>query len=315
MKVVNQPFVLELCAGGGGQAKGLESAGFESAGEVEIDSRFCQTLKLNRPKWNVINADLRNFSGKYFKGVDLVAGGVPCPPFSVAGKQLGKDDERNLFGEALRIIREANPKAILLENVPGFDSYKFQDYKNYLLKSFKKLGYRTFTKIINASDFGVPQLRPRFVLVGLKDKYANNFHWPKEKTIKVTVGTAIHDLMGEGGWKYVNEWVGRASSIGPTIVGGSIKHGGPDLGPTRARQRWATLGVDGAGIADNPPTKEHPKTHKPRLTVRMAARIQGFPDDWRFEGKKTIAYRQVGNAFPPPVAKAVGSSIKKALNA
>jgi len=308
-------YVLELCAGGGGQAYGLESAGFESAAAVEIEPKFCATLAYNRPNWNVIQADLRNFSGRDFRGVDLIAGGVPCPPFSFAGKQLGEKDERDLFPEALRIIRTAKPKTVLLENVPGFASAKFASYRALLIQRLEKMGYVVFVDILNACDYGVPQLRPRFVLVGLEKKYAKNFVWPQKKSEKITVGQALKDLMLANGWKHFEYWVKRAADIGPTLVGGSTKHGGPDLGPTRAREKWAQLGVDGNGIAEFAPDVWRPSDHMPRLTVRMAARVQGFPDEWHFVGPKTTAYRQVGNAFPPPVAEAVGGAIRRALSA
>src|SRR5690606_31572228 len=114
---------------------------------------------------------------------------------------------------------------------------------------------------------------------------------------------------GANGWGGTEEWVERANRIAPTIVGGSKKHGGPDLGPTRAKRQWLELGVDGMGLANEAPDVTFPDDKAPRLTVRMAARIQGFPDEWAFSGKKTAAYRQVGNAFPPPVARAVGRRI------
>jgi DNA (cytosine-5)-methyltransferase 1 len=119
--------------------------------------------------------------------------------------------------------------------------------------------------------------------------------------------------MKQNGWKGADKWALRANEIAPTLVGGSKKHGGADLGPTRAKQRWAELGVDGLGLADAPPDKKFPVSSSPKLTVRMAARIQGFPDWWQFAGGKTAAYRQVGNAFPPPVAAAVGLAIRAAI--
>jgi DNA (cytosine-5)-methyltransferase 1 len=129
----------------------------------------------------------------------------------------------------------------------------------------------------------------------------------------LTVAEAIGDLMGSRGWKGIKQWRHTATGIAPTIVGGSKKHGGPDLGPTRARHQWAALGVDGLGIAGDPPGPDFPADKRPRLTVRMVARIQGFPDSWQFSGGKTAAYRQVGNAFPPPVASAVASAVRNAL--
>jgi DNA (cytosine-5)-methyltransferase 1 len=129
------------------------------------------------------------------------------------------------------------------------------------------------------------------------------------------VGDVLVDLIGSNGWKGAASWKARANGIAPTVVGGSKKHGGPDLGPTRARQQWAALGVDGLGIADAAPSKDLPIDVTPRLTVRMVARVQGFPDAWQFAGRKTASYRQVGNAFPPPVAEAVGRSIAAAFEA
>ncbi|TAH37514.1 MAG: DNA cytosine methyltransferase [Alphaproteobacteria bacterium] len=303
---------LELCAGAGGQALGLENAGFEHAGLVEIDSHCCNTLRLNRPNWNVLEYDLNHFDARKFKGVDLVAGGVPCPPFSKAGKQLGQEDERNLFPAAIRVVDETRPAAVMFENVRGLMDSIFDDYRNYITKQIKKLGYEVDWRLLNASDFGVPQLRPRVIMVGIKKGYADSFKWP-EKIIKPpTVGEALYDLMAKNKWRGVKTWQERASDIAPTLVGGSKKHGGPDLGPTRAKKAWASLGVNGHTIAEEAPERNF--VGMPRLTVRMAARIQGFPDDWQFSGKKTSAYRQVGNAFPPPVAEGVAVAIEEALS-
>lgn len=293
---------------------GLERAGFDAAGTLEIDSKACETLRINRPHWNVIEKDIREFSAKDFRGVDLFAGGVPCPPFSVAGKQLGPDDERDLFPEALRLIRECKPSAVMLENVPGFASARFFEYRHDLQEQLYKMGYDPDWQILNASSFRVPQLRPRFILVAVKQQYAGAFMWPSPLPHPPTVAETIGDIMASSGWPGAGDWSRRACGIAPTIVGGSKKHGGPDLGPTRARKQWASLGVDGLGIAEAPPGPGFPEKAKPRLTLRMVARLQGFPDDWIFSGSKTAAYRQVGNAFPPPVANAVATSIRDALN-
>ncbi len=303
---------LELCAGAGGQALGFEQADIEHVGLVEINKHACATLRLNRPQWAVIEEDLNEFDGAAFAGVDIVSGGLPCPPFSIAGKQLGIKDERNLFPAMIRLVDQIRPKAIMIENVRGILDAVFHDYRQYISGQLKKLGYQTGWKLMNASDFGVPQLRPRVVCVAMQRDYADLFSWPEEsrKPLK-TVGEVLHDLMAADGWKAAKSWQGQADEIAPTIVGGSLKHGGPDLGPTRARRAWATLGVDGLGIADAPPHRDF--VGMPRLTVRMVARLQGFPDNWQFAGSKTQAYRQVGNAFPPPFARAVAENLRACL--
>jgi DNA (cytosine-5)-methyltransferase 1 len=311
-KVVKKLKSLEICAGGGGQAVGLEQAGFEHIALVEIEPLACETLKRNRPSWNVVQGDLRQFDASLFHGeVDLLAGGVPCPPFSVAGKQLGQLDERDLFPEAIRIAKECNPKAILLENVRGLLSPKFKSYRKAIVKELNNLGYHCDWRLLNASDFGVPQLRPRAILVAIKAEYSEKYQWPSIPRIPKPVGEVLYKEMASLGWENVEEWRVKANGIAPTLVGGSKKHGGADLGPTRARKAWLGLSVDGSGLADKPPTNGF--KGNPKLTLKMTALIQGFPDDWEFVGKKTPAYRQVGNAFPPPVAAAIGKAIFRAL--
>ena len=304
---------IEICAGAGGQALGLEQAGFNHVALIEIEPPACATLRLNRPEWNVIEGDLRNFDCRPYKGIELLAGGVPCPPFSKAGKQLGSGDERDLFPEAIRLVDECRPQAVMLENVRGLLDGVFEDYRNKVEKQLKKLGYVPRWKLLNASDYGVSQLRPRVVFVGIRKELADGFSWPEAiKEEPPTVGELLYDLMSANGWRGAGRWRDRANSIAPTLVGGSKKHGGPDLGPTRAKAAWATLGVDGMGLLDEAPARDF--IGMPRLTPRMAARIQGFPDDWQFFGRKTAAYRQIGNAFPPPVAAAVASQILAALS-
>ncbi len=312
MEVKIMPCSVEICAGAGGQALGLETAGFSHVALVEIEKAACDTLLLNRPKWNVINGDIRSFSGSAYKGVDLLAGGVPCPPFSKAGKQLGSDDERDLFPEAIRLADEIRPRAIMLENVRGMLDAVFEDYRKHIKNQLASLGYHTEWRLHNASDYGVSQLRPRVIFVAIQKDLVGHFSWPTpQTTMPPTVGELLFDLMSEQSWRGAAKWRELANDIAPTLVGGSKKHGGPDLGPTRAKAAWASLGVDGHGLADNPPNKDF--IGRPRLTVRMTARIQGFPDSWLFVGKKTSAYRQIGNAFPSPVASAVGSSILAAF--
>lgn len=307
-----KPLVLELCAGAGGQALGFEQAGFEHGALIEIDKHACETLRLNRPRWEVIEGDLNDFDPGPYKHIDVVAGGLPCPPFSKAGKQLGHNDERNLFPAALKIVRVIKPRAVVIENVRGILDAVFEDYRTYISGEISALGYWTDWRLLNASDFGVPQLRPRVVFTAIKTGLEQNFSWPVNGEQKPpTVGEALCDLLAANGWKGAQAWKKQASEIAPTIVGGSTKHGGPDLGPTRAKRAWASLGVNGHLLADDAPSRNF--VGSPCLTVRMVARLQGFPDEWRFAGRKTAAYRQVGNAFPPPVARAVASKILACL--
>lgn len=317
--------VVEICAGAGGQAFGLEQAGFEHRLAVELDPNACNTLRLNRPDWKVAEGDVADesvWNPDQYRGVSLLAGGVPCPPFTIAGKQLGATDERDLFAWAVQLAGRVKPKALMLENVRGLSANRFSAYRQHVLDTLRDLGYVGEWRLLQASDFGVPQLRPRFVLVALQEEYADYFHWPEPQDGPApTVGETLKDLMAANGWDGAEAWAARASDVAPTIVGGSKKHGGADLGPSRAKAAWEAMGVDAWGIANDAPGSDFtPAVSKkgevrggPKLTSRMAARIQGFSDDWQFSGGKTTGYRQIGNAFPPPVAKAVGLSIARAL--
>lgn len=305
---------IEICAGAGGQALGLELAGFTHTILVEYEQDYCNCLRYNRPNWDVRCMDVKNFDGKPYKDkIDLLAGGVPCPPFSVAGKQLGNEDERDLFPEMLRLVAEIKPRAVMIENVRGLLESKFADYRNSIINKLDILNYNVHIALLNASDYGVPQLRPRVIIVGIRKDIEDNFTFPKASPhLTPTVGECLCDLMASNGWEGVNKWKNAADKIAPTIVGGSKKHGGPDLGPTRARKAWAELCVDGKGVADSAPAENF--QGMPRLTPRMIARIQGFPDDWDFGKRKTLACRMIGNAFPPPVAKEVALQIANVLN-
>lgn len=333
---------VEICAGAGGQAVGLHNAGFRHAALIEIDRDACQTLRTNiarHAEWDgceVIEADLTLFDpeglGITSGTLDLLAGGVPCPPFSAAGKQLGEDDERDLFPTMLRLVGELEPKAVMIENVRGLLDPKFAEYRKRIVNDLESMEYEVcYWDLLEAKDYGVPQLRPRAILVAMKPEYAQYFqHSKPEAREPVSVGQALHDSMrarydavaddprAEMAFK---RWYEKAlEGVAPTVVGGSKKHGGADLGPTRAKRAWAELGVCGLGVANEPDEMKDAERDLfapagPKLTVTQAALIQGFPEDWKFYGRKTAAYRQVGNAFPPPVAQAVGEQIYAAFEA
>ncbi|MFC8005929.1 DNA cytosine methyltransferase [Streptomyces olivaceus] len=377
---------IEICAGAGGQAVGLHNAGFDHRALVEWDQHAVETLSANVagwPGWDAERADrlepmdVKSFlNSEVYKELgldrgelDLLAGGVPCPPFSLAGKQLGKDDERDLFPAALEIIEALLPKAVMIENVRGIlePPEVFIEYRAEILRDLGKLGYvvprikskwspaqkdramRDVWRRLDAADFGVPQLRPRAILVVVHEEYLNDcgarFSWPARLDGEgVTVAEALRETMEERlkpfwnkvpkglppksrrrtGQEVFKDWLSDAEKaaaanrgIAPTLVGGSRKHGGADLGPTRAKKAWESLGVNAMGLANDPencdPERDLFRDPGPMLTVEQAAIIQGFPRGWTFQGRKTARYRQVGNAFPPPVAEAVGRAIAAVL--
>ncbi len=334
---------VEICAGAGGQAVGLHKAGFRHRALIEIDEHACQTLNHNIAKqgWTnceILERDLNTFESTELKpylpetGLDLLAGGVPCPPFSVAGKQLGRDDERDLFPVVLRLVEDLKPRAVMIENVRGLlePEHKFAAYRDAIRGRLIKAGYRILGwDVLEARDYGVPQLRPRAILVAMQEQAASYFKQPKSAAKVITVADALEESMLERfgdsarGRAAYEKWRNKAlerGAVAPTLVGGSKKHGGADLGPTRAKRAWAEFGIDGHGVADDPDEMKDPYRdlygpRGPKLTVKQAALIQGFPPDWEFCGRKTAAYRQVGNAFPPPVAQAVGEAIMEALKA
>lgn len=247
----------------------------------------------------------------------------------------------------LDLIADLEPRAVMIENVRGLlDSPKFASYRESILKELRNLGYhvpgvegdisRTW-RIMEARNFGVPQLRPRAILVAIRRDLVStedSFTWPVRRIEggSLSVYDALLRSMEERCSKYgakgarvLETWKKRAGSaanrdaVAPTLVGGSKKHGGADLGPTRAKRAWAELGIDAMGVANDPedgkcvPERDLFRETGPMLTVKQAAIIQGFPESWQFFGGKTARYRQVGNAFPPPVAEAVGRAIVAAL--
>ncbi|MEV6275700.1 DNA (cytosine-5-)-methyltransferase [Nocardia sp. NPDC051832] len=382
---------IEICAGAGGQAVGLHQAGFRHLALVEIDLNAVKTLELNiedhevwsweRQHCDILPKDVKKFEpsedlvkgAEIFKkhGLDLLAGGVPCPPFSHAGKQLGKNDERDLFPRMLELVQILRPRAVMIENVRGIMDPKFSTYRDWIQAKLEGgtyfgddgqfaveegLGY-TVCKwdVLEASDFGVPQLRPRAILVAIRDDILQDikYEWPSPThETPVSVARSLQPSMEQRYKKYYNgprskearkkykKWhdqasqrevatAGKGGGIAPTLVGGSKKHGGADLGPSRAKAAWDNLGISGMGVATDPEelkmfdqekrtrveNRELFGENGPMLTVRQAAIIQGFPTEWEFSGGKTAQYRQVGNAFPPPVAQAVGKSIIDVLKA
>ncbi|MFJ2030758.1 DNA cytosine methyltransferase [Streptosporangium sp. NPDC087985] len=318
---------LEICAGAGGQALGLEMAGFMPVMLVENDKHACATLKRNRPAWDVRQMDLRDFvAGEHSQvyDVDLLSGGVPRTPYSVAGHQQGSKDTRDMLSVAVWLATEVRPRAVMIENVPTLlTDAKFEANRKFVIEELEHLGYAIDWRVLDAQDFGVPQARRSSVLVAMKPDDLGRFHWPETQGPALTVAVALRESMGSRGWAGVAEWSQVADQVAPAIVGGSSTHGGGDLGPTRTKAAWARLGVNGHSLGNDVPGPDfvmefglgkHGRDGLPKLTIPQVAILQGFPEEWHFAGGKTARYRQVAQAFPPPLAEAVGRQIAAVLN-
>lgn len=322
-----RPRVLELCAGAGGLALGLERAGFEHVGLIERDKNAVATLRRNRPNWNVIEADVRKVDFTRFKNddIDLLAGGLPCTPFSTVGEKKGKKDENDLLMEGVRAVKEIEPKAFVFENVEGLLHARHADYVASLLQTLSKADYTTAIHRINSRDYGVAQDRSRIMIVGFRKDLAGTFRMPpKFPEMAKNMGDVLADLMRANGWMGADEWVrmmrerpefdrfGKRIGIGAlsdTIRGyqGSAKEG--------EARRAQKNGVSYAPPAKAAPTNEEAfkKGFVPGLTNRMRARLQDFPDNWEFVGGIGSVADQIGNAVAPAMGRAMGLALSSAL--
>ncbi len=310
-----RPRVIELCAGAGGLALGLEWAGFEHVALIEKNRNATATLRANRPHWNVMEADVRkmDFTQYRHRGIDLLTGGLPCTPFSTVGQKKGQYDKNDLMREGVRAVRDIAPKAFMFETVEGFLHSRHADYVAFLLRDYSKAGYSTEIHRINARDYGVAQNRSRIMLVGLRKDLTGSFRMPgKFPELHTNVGVALADLMGENGWSGAETWLKsmrdrdyRSDTIrgyqGSAREGEAIRSGKQQL-------RYA------------PPAKAAPtdeeaskKGFVPGLTNEMRARLQGFPDDWHFVGGIGAVADQIGNAVVPAVGLAMGLAMSSAL--
>ncbi|MGP4051560.1 DUF6339 family protein [Streptomyces sp. 2A115] len=309
---------VELCAGAGAQALGLERAGFDPVLLIDSKADACFTIDLNRPTWDVVCMDVAHFDPTMRPealGVDLVSGGLPRVKSSATVGRAEDTEERGVLRAAIRLAREISPKAVLLENVPDLvESSDFDADRSWIENELRNAGYSLSWRVLNAADFGVPQNRSSGFLIALKDPYFSRFSWPEPDGLRApTVGHVLGPSMSERGWPGAERWIKSADRIAPALVGGSDRRGGADLGPTGSKNAWASLGVNGNSLGDETPDSNFPADGQPKLTVDQAAMIQAIPADWRFFGGKTSRYRQIGHAMPPPLATALGQAIAAAL--
>ncbi|MDJ1134501.1 DNA cytosine methyltransferase [Streptomyces iconiensis] len=316
---------LIVCAGAGGLALGLEQAGFDPVLLLDNRSVACETLRLNRPGWNVLEADLLDFDPVDHHeayDVDLLAAGLPRVKATATVTRKDSDEEIRLLQATIMLMHAVQPRALLVENVPDLVSKPaYEPIRTYIARELEHLGYRHRWLVLNAMDFDVPQDRKQGILVAFKGDHLDGFAAPAPNAVQpVTVGAALGASMAARGWPQAAAWTAQADRVAPTLVGGSWNRGGADLGPTGSKRTWARMGVNGGTVADLVPGPDFrldptlgAKGLVP-LTVGQAARLQGFPIDWEFAGRKTARYRQVGHASPPPVGHALGLAIRTALN-
>ncbi|TAZ83279.1 DNA (cytosine-5-)-methyltransferase [Rhizobium ruizarguesonis] len=322
-----RPRVLELCAGAGGLALGLERAGFEHVALIEFNKHAAATLRRNRHDWNVVEEDVRKVDfTEYRNRVDLLAGGLPCTPFTTVGEKKGKRDENDLLMEGVRAVREVEPKAFVFENVEGLLHARHADYLATLLRKLSSAGYQTEIHRINTRDYGIAQDRSRIMIVGFRKDSAGVFRMPPKfpPQLAKNMGDVLADLMGANGWSGVDDWVRTmrerpefdrsGEQIGVGALSDTIRgyQGSAQQGEAR---RALKNGVSYAPPAKAAPTKEEASREGfvPGLTNRMRARLQDFPDEWEFSGGLGAVADQIGNAVAPGVAKAVGLAMFSAL--
>ncbi|CAL9551487.1 DNA cytosine methyltransferase [Streptomyces cellulosae] len=315
---------VDVCAGAGGLASGLESAGFSPVLLLDNKRQACETLLANRPHWNVVCEDLVDFlpdEHPQTLDVDLLSAGLPRVKASAAAARTDSDQELRLLTATIYLVHSIQPRALLLENLPALvESPAYADIRDFAQKELTHLGYRFRWFVLNAADFGVPQERRQGVLVALKEPWFHGFS-PPEPTVDehVPVGRALRRSMGARGWRDADAWASQASTVAPTLVGGSDNRGGADLGPSGTKRAWARMGVNAGALADEVPGPDYvwPRSDDPaqmlKITVDQAALLQSFPPEWRVTGRKTVRYRQIGHATPPPVGRALGAAIATAL--
>ena len=327
---------LEIFAGAGGLALGLDLAGFSSVGLIEFDKDAAATLRINRKSWNVIEEDVikvtesKNGIWDYIKPnqeIDLVSGGFPCQSFSYAGKRLGLNDTRGtLFYYYAKILKQIMPKMFLVENVKGLTTLDHGKTLKTMIKVFEDLGYTTTYRILNAWDHGVAEKRERMILIGIRNDLDIKYFYPKKHLYKPVLKDILMDVPKSEGQKYSEKkkkimdlvpageyWRSLPEDLAKEYMGASYYSGGGRTCMAR-RLSWNEPSLT---LTTSPSQKQtercHPSETRP-FTTREYARIQSFPDNWKFSGTMNSIYKQIGNAVPVNLAKDVGLSIINSLN-
>lgn len=319
---------IELFAGAGGLALGLEQAGIHTLAYVEIDTFCCETLRQNRPQWNIICEDIHNVDFTPYAGkVDIVTGGFPCQAFSYAGKKLGFEDTRGtLFHEFARCVSEVKPSIFLAENVRGLISHDHGRTLETIIAVLSSLDYSVTYQVLNAAYYGVGQKRERVVIIGIKNGTDIHFEYPKPDEQMTTLKEALKNCPPSEGQQYSEKkkkflaqvppggcWVDLPEEAQKEYMGKSFFSGGGKRGMAR-RISWDEPCLT---LTCSPSQKQtercHPDETRP-FTVREYARIQSFPDDWEFAGGIGEKYKQIGNAVPVEMAKRIGIQLVKSIN-
>ena len=323
----SQVTTIELFAGAGGMALGLEQAGIHGLAYVEFNKDACKTLTHNRPQWNVICGDIHEVDfSPYLDKADIVSGGAPCQAFSYAGKKLGFEDTRGtLFHEFARCIQEVHPKMFLFENVKGLVSHDHGRTLETIINVFESLGYSVQYRILDASYYGVGQKRERMILIGTRNDLDISFSYPEPDKRQTTLAEALKNCPKSEGETYSERkrkvmelvppggcWIDLPENVAKAYMGNSYYSGGGRRGMAR-RISWEEPCLT---LTTSPSQKQtercHPDETRP-FTVREYARIQSFPDDWEFCGTIAAKYKQIGNAVPVELARRIGVEIKKSI--
>jgi DNA (cytosine-5)-methyltransferase 1 len=319
--------VVELFSGCGGMALGFENAGFNTKLLVEIDKDSVDTLRANRPKWNILHEDIKKIDFTSYKNkIDVVAGGFPCQAFSYAGKKLGLDDTRGtLFFEFARAVKEINPKIAVAENVRGLTTHDGGNTLRIMLGVMEDLGYDITYKVLKAQLHQVPQKRERLFMICTRKDLSLTAIFPEERTDIYTLRDALKDCPASGGYEYKGD---KLEVMKQVPEGGNWRNLSVEMQKKYMKKSYY-LGGGKTGIArrlsfDEPALtivtspvmrqteRGHPVEDRP-INLRESARIQTFPDSWAFSGTKSSVYKQIGNAVPVNLAYHVGKCIINTL--